>query len=61
MVRVIPARDGLKVRCPETRQYLPPEGREVDLSPTGTYAAFWTRLIADGDVVIVDANATESA
>lgn len=36
---------GLKVRDPETRAFLPNEGREVPAS------IYWTRRLRDGDVV----------
>lgn len=38
-------REGVRVRDPDTRQHLPDEGREVQLS------AYWLRRRADGDVV----------
>ncbi|MDR5813319.1 DUF2635 domain-containing protein [Caballeronia sp. LZ033] len=43
---------GLKVRHPDTKQFLPPEGITV---PDGDI--FWTRAVNDGDVVVVDADA----
>ncbi|BCQ23156.1 hypothetical protein NK8_12810 [Caballeronia sp. NK8] len=40
---------GLKVRHPDTKQFLPPEGLTV---PDGDI--FWTRVANDGDVEIVE-------
>lgn len=40
---------GLKVRDPITKRHLPDHGKEV---PSSTY---WLRRVADGDVVVFDA------
>lgn len=37
--------EGLRVRDPDLRDHLPPEGREVPDS------AYWTRRLRDGDVI----------
>ena len=44
-MHVKPAREGLKVLVPSTKQALPPEGMEV---PRTTY---WLRRLRAGDVV----------
>lgn len=46
-MRVKPA-PGLKVRDPETKDYLPDEGREV-----GDFNLYYIRRLKDGDVVLV--------
>lgn len=38
---------GVKVRCPETKQHLPPEGKDVQPS------SYWVRRLLDGDVLLV--------
>lgn len=40
-----PAKDTLKVRDPATGEYLPTEGKEVEVT------SYWRRRIKDGDVV----------
>jgi hypothetical protein len=46
--RIKPARDGLVVRDPVTREAIPAEGAEV---PASTY---WRRRLRDGDVIMMD-------
>lgn len=47
MVLVRPV-EGAHVRCPETRQPLPREGKRVVLS------SYWQRRILAGDVIVVE-------
>ncbi|MEQ0775898.1 DUF2635 domain-containing protein [Paraburkholderia tropica] len=55
-MKVKPA-PGLKVRDPETKDYLPAEGREV-----GDFNRYFIRRLRDGDVVLVnDAAPTQVA
>ena len=44
--RILPA-PGLQIFDPVRRDYLPPEGRDVDLSDH-----YWHRLLLDGDIVL---------
>jgi hypothetical protein len=48
--------DGLYIRDPFKRDFLPPEGRDVDADDL-----YWTRLARDGDVTIVEPVAAKSA
>jgi Protein of unknown function (DUF2635) len=50
-MRVKPA-PGLKVRNPVDKQLLPPEGIDVPDD-----SILWTKILNDGDVVLVKANA----
>jgi hypothetical protein len=52
-MHVKPAREGLIVLEPSTKQALPPEGKEV---PRTTY---WLRRLRSGDVVEVPAKAAK--
>lgn len=54
-MRVKPA-PGLKVRNPADKQLLPPEGIDVPDD-----SILWTKILNDGDVVLVKANATPPA
>lgn len=47
---------GLKVRHPDTKQFLPPEGIAV---PDGDI--FWTRVANDGDVELSEGDSVEPA
>mgnify|MGYP005826236149 CR=1 FL=1 len=49
-----PASPDLKVRIPDQNRYLDPNGEELEL----TY--YFRRIIADGDVVIVQQTATDA-
>ena len=46
---VKPARPGLLIRHPDTREYLPAEGLEV------VWTSFWQRRLQDGDLEVVEA------
>jgi hypothetical protein len=46
-MRIAP-REGLKIRDPHSRLHIPAAG--IDVPDTDTY---WTRRLADGDVVLV--------
>lgn len=54
-MRVKPA-PGLKVRNPVDKQLLPPEGIDVPDD-----SILWTKILNDGDVVLVKANAAPAA
>lgn len=47
-MKVKPARDGLVIRDPHSRQPLPAEGGNVPED------SFWVRRLNDGDVVLVE-------
>jgi hypothetical protein len=52
MITITPARDGLVLRDPTTRQILPMEGIVVRIDhPDLTY---WLRRQAEGDAVVTD-------
>lgn len=45
----VPAREGLKIRNPETGRHLDPKGESVPRS------SYWLRRQSDGDVVLMEA------
>lgn len=52
MTLLKPASPELIVRDPFTKDILPVDGKEIDL--TGPSGKYWRRRIADGDVVIAE-------
>lgn len=53
---VKPAREGLVVMHPVTRQVVPPEGREIDANDLE-----WARIVRDGDAVEAEPPAPKGA
>lgn len=51
MTLLVRPREGFRIRDPDRRDYVEPEGRQVPLN------AYWFRRLQDGDVVRVDATA----
>lgn len=47
MIKVKPAKEGLKVRNPKNMKFIPAEGLLVEES------SYWARRLQDGDVVLV--------
>jgi len=58
MTLVVP-KDGLSVPDPARHDFLPPEGREIDLG--GEHLQHWARRIDEGDVSIKEVTAEEKA